>query len=67
MNRTASSLRLDPHNAWLGGVCAGIARFLDTDDAVVRVGTVVAGLFMPKIVAAAYLIAWLLLDRREKR
>lgn len=67
MNRIASTLKLDPKNAWLGGVCAGLARYLDTDDAVVRVATVVAGLFMPKIVTAIYLVAWLLLDRRETR
>lgn len=67
MNRTASTLKLDPQNAWLGGVCSGVARYLDTDDAIVRVATVVAGLFMPKIVASIYLIGWLVLDRRENR
>ena len=57
-------IRLDREDNWIGGVCAGCANYFDIDPAFVRVGTVVSALFMPKLVIAAYLIAWLLLSRR---
>ncbi|MCY3821675.1 MAG: PspC domain-containing protein [Gammaproteobacteria bacterium] len=60
-------LALDYGQRWIGGVCAGFATCFDIDPAIVRVGLVVTGLFFPKIVVAAYLIAWLVLDRREPR
>lgn len=60
-------LALDYVRRWIGGVCAGFAGYFDIDPALVRVGTVVTGLFFPKIVIAAYLIAWLVLDRRKPR
>ena len=60
-------LALDCERRWIGGVCAGCANYFDIDPALVRVGTVVTGLFLPKIVIAAYLIAWLVLDRRKPR
>ena len=53
---------LDRRNGWVAGVCAGIARALDTDPAFVRVGLVVLGLFWTKIAIGAYLIAWIVLD-----
>ena len=62
MNRIRSGIRLDKKNGWIAGVCAGLANYLDTDPAFVRVGVVVTALFLPKIVIAAYLVAWLLLD-----
>ena len=34
------------------------------DPAVVRVAVIVTGLFLPKLVIAAYLIAWLVLDEQ---
>jgi len=59
----ARKLNLDQDNGWILGVCAGLANYLKTDYAVVRVATVVAALFAPKIVVATYLVAWLVLDR----
>ena len=60
-------LALDYDRRWIGGVCAGCANYFGIDPAFVRVGTVVTGLFFPKIVIATYLIAWLVLDRRKPR
>ncbi len=60
-------LALDYDRRWIGGVCAGCANYFDIDPAFVRVGTVVTGLFFPKVVIATYLIAWLVLDRRKPR
>lgn len=57
-------LYLDKRNAWIAGVCAGIANRLRIDPAMVRVAVIVTGLFLPKIVIAAYLVAWLVLDEQ---
>jgi len=35
---------------------------METDPAFVRVAVVVAGLYFPKIVIAAYLVAWVICD-----
>ena len=63
--RTRRRIELDKDNGWLFGVCAGLANYLRLDPAIVRVGVLVTGLFLPKIVIASYLIAWLLLDDRS--
>lgn len=63
--RIRKRVQLDKDNGWLLGVCAGVANYLHQDPAMVRVGVLVTGLFLPKIVAAAYLIAWLVLDDRD--
>lgn len=65
--RTRRRISLDKENGWLLGVCAGLANYLRTDPAIVRVGVTVTGLFMPKMVIAAYLVAWLILDERTLR
>ena len=62
--RSRINLYLDKRNGWVAGVCAGIANRLSIDPAIVRVAAIVAGLFLPKPVIAAYLIAWLVLDER---
>ncbi|MDH3640755.1 MAG: PspC domain-containing protein [Gammaproteobacteria bacterium] len=62
MNRIRSGIRLDKKNGWIAGICAGLANYLDTDPAFVRVGVIVTALFLPKIVIATYLVAWLLID-----
>ncbi len=68
MNRIRSTIRLDSRNGWLAGVCAGAANYFNTDPAIVRIATIVTGLFMPKLVIATYLIAWVLLDdERQQR
>ena len=64
LDRLRAGLALDKRNGWLGGVCAGVARYFKTDANFIRVGAVVAALFMPKIVIATYLVAWLLLSER---
>ena len=64
MNRIRSGLHLDKKTGWIAGVCAGLANYFDTDPAFVRVGVIVTALFLPKIVIATYLVAWLLLDER---
>lgn len=66
LNRIRSRITLDPRNGWIAGVCAGVANFLATDPAFVRVAVVVSALFFPKLTIAAYLVAWLVLDRDRK-
>ena len=66
MDRLRRNLMLDSRNGWIAGVCAGIANFFRTDPAIVRVVTVVAGLFLTKVVIALYLVAWLLLDEAPR-
>lgn len=65
INRIKHRVHLDKDNGWVFGVCAGIATYCHLDPAIIRVGVLVTGLFMPKIVIAAYLIAWLILDDRS--
>ena len=65
--RPRRRISLDKENGWLFGVCAGLANYLRPDQAIVRVGVTVTGLFLPKMVIAAYLVAWLILDERTLR
>ena len=58
---------LDDRDGWIGGVCAGLAVYLKTDPAFVRVATIVSALFFPKLVVAAYLIAWVVLDKGPRQ
>ena len=62
LDRVRRRVTLDSRNGWVGGVCAGLARYFDTDPAFARVAVAVSGLFFPKLVVALYLVAWLLLD-----
>ncbi len=64
--RLRRRFHLDRRNAWIAGVCAGVADTLRTDPAFLRVGLVVAALFMPRLIIAAYVIAWVLLDDRDR-
>ena len=59
-------LTLDKKNGWIAGVCAGLANYLQTDPSIVRVAGVVTALFLPKLMIALYLVAWLLLDDKRK-
>ena len=59
-------MHLDRDQAWLFGVCAGLANYWHTAPAIVRVGVVVSGLFITKVTIAGYLVAWLLLDDRPR-
>jgi len=62
LDRIRKRITLDSKNGWIAGVCAGVANYLNTDPAFVRVTVVISALFMPKVTAAAYLVAWLVLD-----
>ncbi len=55
-------IRRNLRSAMLGGVCAGLADYLDTDRTLVRIGTVVAALLLTKLTVLCYGVAWLLLD-----
>jgi phage shock protein PspC (stress-responsive transcriptional regulator) len=54
----------DPRNGWIGGVCEGVARTLQTDPAFLRVGFIVVGLMLPKLAIGVYLVAWILLEEQ---
>ena len=66
LEKLRKHMHLDRKNAWLFGVCAGLANYWHTDPAIVRVGVVVSGLFITKVTMAFYLVAWLLLDDRPR-
>ena len=55
-------LRRKPGAAMLGGVCAGLAEYLDTDRTLVRVAAVTAGVLLTKLTIISYAVAWFLLD-----
>jgi phage shock protein C len=60
-------LELDRRNGMLVGVCAGLARYLRVDPLWVRVGAIASAVLMTKLMVAAYVIAWLVLDERNAR
>jgi phage shock protein C len=66
LDRLRRRITLDSREGWIAGVCAGFARYLNTDPAFVRVAVIISALFMPKLTIAAYLIAWLVLDDERK-
>jgi phage shock protein C len=66
LDRIRKRITLDSRNGWIAGVCAGVANYLNTDPAFVRVTVVISALFMPKVTAAVYLVAWLVLDDERK-
>ena len=66
LEKLRKRMHLDRDQAWLFGVCAGLANYWHTDPAIVRVGVVVSGLFITKVAIACYLVAWLLLDDRTR-
>ena len=67
LSRMKRKITLDKENAWVFGVCAGLAEYLNLDTAIVRVIGIVAALFFPKIMIAGYLVAWLILDDKLTR
>jgi phage shock protein C len=66
LDRIRQRITLDSRNGWIAGVCAGVANYLNTDPAFVRVAAVISALFMPKVTAAVYLVAWLVLDDERR-
>lgn len=67
LSRMKRKITLDKENAWVFGVCAGLAEYLNLDNAIVRVIGIVAALFFPKVMIAGYLVAWLILDDKLSR
>jgi len=62
VNPRSGRLYRDPSNEKIGGVCAGLARYLSVETWMVRCGAL-AGLFMlPGIVFPAYWIAYFVMD-----
>lgn len=66
LDRIRKRITLDGREGWIAGVCAGIANYLETDPAFVRVAVCISALFLPKVTIAAYLVAWLVLDNERK-
>jgi signal transduction histidine kinase len=60
------TLRRDPANGWVAGVCSGLAREFGIDPLVVRVGFVAAAL-AGGFGIAVYLLAWVLLPAATMR
>ena len=58
-------LALDPARKKLGGVCAGLARYLDISTAVVRVVAIVSLVLFTQATLIAYGLAYLILDERS--
>ena len=57
-------LSRDPINAKLGGVCAGIGRYIDVPNFFVRTVAVVALCVAPQATLIAYGVAYLILEPR---
>ena len=64
-DRVRNRCARDTRDGWIGGVCAGFGRAFNIDPRFLRAGVVIAAVFAPKIVIAAYLVAWILLPPRE--
>jgi signal transduction histidine kinase/phage shock protein PspC (stress-responsive transcriptional regulator) len=60
------TLRRDPDDAVIAGVCSGIARRLGVDPAVPRVGFVVVAIGTSGIGALAYLLLWVLMPAEAR-
>lgn len=58
-NRKTRKLFRDPQNAMLGGVCAGLAAYLNIDVTFIRLLTVVISLLSVSTAAIIYLILWI--------
>ena len=55
-------LYLDPVHKKLGGVCAGVANYLDIERLWVRIAAVIALFIFPQATLLAYGVAYLVLD-----
>ena len=67
LSPSKGKVNLNNEDAWIFGVCAGLADYISLDPAIIRVATIVAGLFMPKIMVGSYLVAWLILNGKVIR
>lgn len=52
----------DPHKALISGVCAGVAKYFDINEWIVRGIAAVAFCFLPFAIGLAYVMAILLLS-----
>jgi phage shock protein PspC (stress-responsive transcriptional regulator) len=64
---TRPTLRRDADRRLLLGVCAGIARVLDTDPVIVRAAWIVIGLFTGPLALIAYVAAAIIVPRDDGR
>jgi len=55
------------HDKVLGGVCAGIARYINVDPVVVRLLWVVLTLISMGLGIVVYIIAWIIVPEEPKR
>jgi len=63
---TTDHLARDPNDAWLGGVCGGIARWLGWDSTTVRILYVLISIFsvaFPGILV--YIVLWIIMPLEE--
>ncbi len=58
----AQELYLDPVHKKIGGVCAGVARYLDVPRFWVRIAAVIGLFIHPPTVLIAYGLAYIILD-----
>ena len=61
---TAKKLYLSSRNRKLGGVCGGIAEYLNVDSTIVRLMWVIVTVFSMGAGILAYLIAWMVIPER---
>ena len=66
LERVRARLARDRKEGWIAGVCAGVARYLNIDPSIIRVALVVGAIFAWKVVLAAYIVAWILLPKRDE-
>ena len=66
LQRIRNKLTLDKAGGWVGGVCAGFARFFNIEPIYMRGGVVIIAVFFPKTVIVAYVLLWLLLYQRKR-
>lgn len=59
------ALRRSRTDKFLGGVCAGVAEYLNMDTTLIRILTVVITLFTG-VPVVAYLVAWLVMPEQEQ-
>ena len=57
-------LTRDRQHAMLGGVCAGLANYLDADRSVIRLLWVLITIFSVGAGILAYIIAWIIIPEK---
>lgn len=62
VNPRSGRLYRDPENQKIGGVCAGLARYLGFETWAVRLAALTGLIFIPGVVFPAYWIAYFIMD-----